>query len=67
MCRYYRAPEVLLGLPFSWRVDMWSLGCVMSELYLGWPLYPGGSEMEQVTHTTTTESKHGNPFPLLNQ
>uniref|UniRef100_A0A667ZL62 Homeodomain interacting protein kinase 4 n=1 Tax=Myripristis murdjan TaxID=586833 RepID=A0A667ZL62_9TELE len=48
--RFYRSPEILLGLPFSGRMDMWSLGCVMSELYLGWPLYPGESEMEQVMH-----------------
>ncbi|WP_411025143.1 protein kinase domain-containing protein, partial [Salmonella sp. s54836] len=38
--RYYRAPEVILGLSFNESIDMWSLGCVASELYLGWPLYP---------------------------
>ncbi|KAJ3590844.1 hypothetical protein NHX12_008792 [Muraenolepis orangiensis] len=53
--RYYRAPEVLLGLPFSEKVDMWSLGCVMSELYLGWPLYPGDSEMQQVSYICKTQ------------
>ncbi|XP_077419052.1 homeodomain-interacting protein kinase 3-like isoform X2 [Vanacampus margaritifer] len=30
-----RAPEVALGLPFSEAIDMWSLGCVLSFLYLG--------------------------------
>ncbi|CDQ62892.1 unnamed protein product [Oncorhynchus mykiss] len=40
---FYRSPEILLGLPFCEKVDMWSLGCVMSELFLGWPLYPGYS------------------------
>lgn len=39
--RYYRAPEILLGLPFKEAIDMWSLGCVIAELFLGWPLYPG--------------------------
>ena len=39
--RYYRAPEIILGLPFSEAIDMWSLGCVIAELFLGWPLYPG--------------------------
>lgn len=29
---------------------MWSLGCVIAELFLGWPLYPGASEYDQVTH-----------------
>lgn len=36
----YRAPEVLLGLPLTEAIDMWSLGCVLAYLYLGWNLYP---------------------------
>ena len=28
---------------------MWSLGCVIAELFLGWPLYPGASEYDQVS------------------
>lgn len=34
---------------------MWSLGCVIAELFLGWPLYPGALEYDQVifiTHCT---------------
>ncbi|XP_013914078.1 PREDICTED: homeodomain-interacting protein kinase 2 [Thamnophis sirtalis] len=46
--RYYRAPEIILGLPFCEAIDMWSLGCVIAELFLGWPLYPGASEYDQV-------------------
>lgn len=48
--RYYRAPEIILGLPFSEAIDMWSLGCVIAELFLGWPLYPGSSEYDQVRY-----------------
>lgn len=44
----FRAPEILLGLPFCEAIDMWSLGCVIAELFLGWPLYPGSSEYDQV-------------------
>lgn len=44
----FRAPEVILGLQFNEAIDMWSLGCVMAELFLGWPLYPGSSEYDQV-------------------
>lgn len=29
---------------------MWSLGCVLAELYLGWPLFPGTSEFDQITY-----------------
>ena len=43
-----RAPEVILGLPFNEAIDTWSLGCVIAELFLGWPLYPGSSEYDQV-------------------
>ncbi|KAJ0069984.1 hypothetical protein NL108_018685, partial [Boleophthalmus pectinirostris] len=42
------APEIILGLPFCEAIDMWSLGCVIAELFLGWPLYPGASEYDQV-------------------
>lgn len=48
MHAYFRAPEILLGLPFCEAIDMWSLGCVIAELFLGWPLYPGSSEYDQV-------------------
>ncbi|KAJ5225429.1 hypothetical protein N7468_006654 [Penicillium chermesinum] len=41
-------PEVLLGLPYSSAIDMWSLGCIVVELFLGLPLFPGSSEYNQV-------------------
>lgn len=33
--RSYRAPEVVLGLPYDGRIDVWSLGCVVAEMYTG--------------------------------
>ncbi|KAF2865952.1 kinase-like domain-containing protein [Massariosphaeria phaeospora] len=47
--RFYRSPEVLLGLPYSAAIDMWSLGCIVVELFLGLPLFPGSSEYNQVS------------------
>ena len=44
--RYYRAPEILLGLPYDHAVDMWSLGCILAELYTGSPLFPATDENE---------------------
>jgi dual specificity protein kinase YAK1 len=38
--RYYRAPEVALGLEFDARADVWSAGCLAAELFLGLPLFP---------------------------
>ena len=34
---------------------MWSLGCVGAELYLGWPLYPGSSEYDQIRYISKTQ------------
>uniref|UniRef100_A0A8C6WH31 non-specific serine/threonine protein kinase n=1 Tax=Neogobius melanostomus TaxID=47308 RepID=A0A8C6WH31_9GOBI len=57
--RYYRAPEVILGLPFCEAIDMWSLGCVIAELFLGWPLYPGALEYDQIRYISQTQGFPG--------
>ncbi|XP_059617557.1 dual specificity tyrosine-phosphorylation-regulated kinase 2 isoform X2 [Phlebotomus argentipes] len=46
--RFYRSPEVILGLPYGTPIDMWSLGCILAELYTGYPLFPGENEAEQL-------------------
>jgi len=46
--RFYRSPEVLLGLSYTTAIDMWSLGCICAELFLGLPIFPGHSEYDQV-------------------
>lgn len=46
--RFYRSPEVILGLPYGTPIDMWSLGCILAELYTGCPLFPGEDEIEQL-------------------
>uniref|UniRef100_A0A673IL30 non-specific serine/threonine protein kinase n=1 Tax=Sinocyclocheilus rhinocerous TaxID=307959 RepID=A0A673IL30_9TELE len=57
--RYYRAPEIILGLPFCEAIDMWSLGCVIAELFLGWPLYPGALEYDQIRYVSQTQGLPG--------
>ena len=47
--RFYRSPEVLLGMPYSSAIDIWSLGCIAVELFLGLPLFPGTSEYNQIS------------------
>lgn len=59
--RFYRSPEVLLGLSYLFllvprlfdrytcSIDMWSLGCIAAELFLGLPLFPGSSEYNQIS------------------
>ena len=46
--RFYRAPEIILGIPYTVAIDMWSFGCIIAELYKGYPLFPGESESEQI-------------------
>ncbi|CAB4009097.1 Dual specificity tyrosine-phosphorylation-regulated kinase 2, partial [Paramuricea clavata] len=43
---FYRAPEVMFGLLFGPQIDMWSLGCVLAEFYLGEPLFLAMSKDE---------------------
>eukprot|EP00727_Mastigamoeba_balamuthi_P005916 m51a1_g1944 putative protein kinase (1370) ;mRNA; f:943403-950822 len=50
--RHYRSPEVILGLPYSCAIDMWSLGCIAAELFLGIPLFPGANEYNQIFKIT---------------
>ncbi|EXJ87790.1 CMGC/DYRK/PRP4 protein kinase [Capronia coronata CBS 617.96] len=39
--RFYRAPEVILGIPYDYGIDMWSIGCTLFELYTGKILFTG--------------------------
>lgn len=46
---WYKPPELLLGAThYSYGIDMWSMGCVIAELELGRPLFPGKTEPEQL-------------------
>jgi len=47
--RYYRAPELIFGATnYTTNIDVWSTGCVMAELMLGQPLFPGESGIDQL-------------------
>ncbi|KAF9577745.1 regulator of ime2, partial [Lunasporangiospora selenospora] len=47
--RYYRAPELIFGaINYTTNIDVWSAGCVMAELMLGQPLFPGESGIDQL-------------------
>ena len=46
--RFYRAPEVILGLKYEYGMDMWSIGCVVYELFTGRILFPGRDNNEML-------------------
>lgn len=46
--RFYRAPEIMMGIRYTPAIDMWSLGCILYELYVGFPVFAGEDEKEQI-------------------
>jgi serine/threonine protein kinase len=47
--RYYRAPELIFGSnDYTTIIDMWSYGCVVAELLLGAPIFPGNTGVDQL-------------------
>lgn len=46
--RFYRAPEIILGMPYDYSVDMWSIGCTLYELYTGKILFTGDSNNQML-------------------
>ena len=45
--RWYRAPELLLrSTTYNSPVDIFALACIMAELYMGYPIFPGENEHE---------------------
>ncbi|KAM3139047.1 hypothetical protein pb186bvf_008858 [Paramecium bursaria] len=47
--RWYRAPEVILrSTDYNSPIDIFAIGCIMAELYLLWPLFPGSCDTDQL-------------------
>lgn len=44
--RFYRAPEILFGIPYGHAIDMWSFGCILAEFCIGIPLFVSRDEQE---------------------
>lgn len=56
--RWYRAPEILLGsTSYTKAVDMWALGCIIAEMFIGKPLIPGTSTMNQLEKIISVTGK----------
>ncbi|XP_022678613.1 serine/threonine-protein kinase prp4 isoform X2 [Setaria italica] len=61
--RFYRAPEIILGLPYNHPLDMWSVGCSLFELYTGKLLFPGKTNNDMLR--LHMESKGALPKKML--
>lgn len=47
---WYRSPELLVGdAAYDASVDIWSLGCIFTEIYNGMPLFPGESDLDTLS------------------
>lgn len=46
--RFYRAPEIILGMPYDYSIDMWSIGATLYELYTGKILFAGDSNNQML-------------------
>ncbi|CAD8196576.1 unnamed protein product [Paramecium octaurelia] len=44
--RFYRAPEIIFGINYTFQIDMWSFGCIIAELFLGDSLFQSKTEKE---------------------
>lgn len=57
--RYYRAPELILGCTdYTHAIDVWSAGCVMGELMIGEPLFPGETGVDQMVEIIKVRCPH---------
>jgi serine/threonine-protein kinase PRP4 len=63
--RFYRAPEIMLGLEYNESVDMWSIGCVLYELYTGKILFSGKDNNEMLYQIQEIKGRFSNK--LLNK
>ena len=59
--RYYRPPELLIMSRYNHGVDVWSAGCILGEMILGRPLFPGRDYLSQITIIMQTPGLMGMP------
>ncbi len=46
---YYRPPEIFFGeTKYSYKVDMWAIGCIMAEMIIGTPIFKGRNEIDVI-------------------
>ncbi|OOF96552.1 hypothetical protein ASPCADRAFT_206722 [Aspergillus carbonarius ITEM 5010] len=56
--RFYRAPEVILGIPYDHAIDVWSIGCTLFELYTGKILFTGRNNNQMLRSIMECRGKY---------
>ena len=57
--RFYRAPEIILGLPYDFAIDVWSVGCTLFELYTGKILFTGRNNNQMLRSIMECRGRFG--------
>ncbi|XP_025830465.1 serine/threonine-protein kinase PRP4 homolog isoform X2 [Agrilus planipennis] len=58
--RFYRAPEIILGIAYDYAIDMWSAACTVYELYTGRILFSGKSNNQMLKFFMDLKGKFPN-------
>ncbi|CAO3622503.1 unnamed protein product [Cunninghamella blakesleeana] len=58
--RFYRAPEIILGLHYDFALDVWSVACTLYELFTGKILFPGRSNNQMLKYMMELKGKFPN-------
>ncbi|VDO94233.1 unnamed protein product [Soboliphyme baturini] len=58
--RFYRAPEIMLGLPYDFNIDLWSAGVTIYEMYTGKIMFPGKSNNQMLKFIMDFKGKFPN-------
>lgn len=63
--RFYRAPEIMLGIGYTAAIDIWSLGCILVEMHTGEPLFSGSNQIDQMHKIVQVSSKRNTSVSFI--
>ena len=63
--RFYRAPEIILALPYDRNIDLWSIGVCLYELFTGHVMFPGRTNNEMLKLMMEIKGKFPNKVYFL--